>query len=36
MEPLAFLYDENNDGGYGGAISGMGMSDAVIRLLLIN
>ena len=28
MEPLAFLYDENNDGGYGGAISGMGMSDA--------
>ena len=25
MEPLAFLYDENNDGGYGGAISGMGM-----------
>lgn len=28
MEPLAFLYDENNIGGYGGAISGMGMSDA--------
>ena len=28
MEPLAPLYDSNNDGGYGGAISGMGMSDA--------
>ena len=28
MEPLAPLYDENNIGGYGGAISGMGMSDA--------
>lgn len=28
MEPLAPLYDENNDGGYGGAIAGMGMSDA--------
>ncbi|MCI5663445.1 MAG: TonB-dependent receptor [Mediterranea sp.] len=28
MEPLAPLYDANNDGGYGGAIAGMGMSDA--------
>lgn len=28
IEPLAFVYDENNDGGYGGAIAGMGMSDA--------
>lgn len=28
IEPLAFVYDENNDGGYGGAIPGMGMSDA--------
>lgn len=28
MEPLAPLYDPNNDGGYGGAIAGMGMSDA--------
>lgn len=28
MEPLAFVYDEDNDGGYGGAIEGMGMSDA--------
>lgn len=28
MEPLAFVYDENNEGGYGGAILGMGMSDA--------
>ncbi len=28
IEPLAFVYDKNNDGGYGGAIAGMGMSDA--------
>ncbi|MGN0048829.1 MAG: SusC/RagA family TonB-linked outer membrane protein [Bacteroides sp.] len=28
MEPLAPLHDANNDGGYGGAIAGMGMSDA--------
>lgn len=28
IEPLAPVYDENNDGGYGGAIAGMGMSDA--------
>lgn len=28
IEPLAFVHDENNDGGYGGAIPGMGMSDA--------
>lgn len=28
IEPLAFVHDENNDGGYGGAIAGMGMSDA--------
>lgn len=28
IEPLAFVYDENNDGGFGGAIPGMGMSDA--------
>lgn len=28
IEPLAFVYDSNNDGGYGGAIAGMGMSDA--------
>ena len=28
IEPLIFLYDENNDGGYGGAVAGMGMSDA--------
>lgn len=28
MEPLAPVYDENNEGGYGGAIAGMGMSDA--------
>lgn len=28
IEPLAFVYDESNDGGYGGAIPGMGMSDA--------
>lgn len=28
MEPLAPLYDENNEGGYGGALPGMGMSDA--------
>lgn len=28
MEPIARLYDENCDGGYGGAIPGMNMSDA--------
>ena len=28
IEPIAFVYDENNEGGYGGAIPGMGMSDA--------
>lgn len=28
IEPLAFVHDERNDGGYGGAIRGMGMSDA--------
>lgn len=28
IEPLVFVYDANNDGGYGGAIEGMGMSDA--------
>ena len=28
MEPLAFVYDSNCEGGYGGAIQGMGMSDA--------
>lgn len=28
IEPLTFVYDKNNDGGYGGAIAGMGMSDA--------
>lgn len=28
IEPLVFLYDSNNEGGYGGAIAGMGMSDA--------
>ena len=28
MEPLASVYDSNNEGGYGGAILGMGMSDA--------
>lgn len=28
IEPLVFVYDERNDGGYGGAIPGMGMSDA--------
>lgn len=28
IEPIIFLYDENNDGGYGGAVAGMGMSDA--------
>lgn len=28
MEPLAPVYDSNFEGGYGGAITGMGMSDA--------
>lgn len=28
IEPLVFVYDANNEGGYGGAIEGMGMSDA--------
>ena len=28
MEPLASVYDSNFEGGYGGAIPGMGMSDA--------
>ena len=28
MEPLAPLYDDRNDGGFGGALPGMGMSDA--------
>ena len=28
IEPLVFVYDENNDGGFGGAVAGMGMSDA--------
>lgn len=28
MEPLASVYDSNCEGGYGGAIQGMGMSDA--------
>lgn len=28
MEPLAFVYDSSCEGGYGGAIQGMGMSDA--------
>ena len=28
IEPLVALYDENNEGGFGGAIPGMGMSDA--------
>lgn len=28
IEPLVSVYDPENDGGYGGAISGMGMSDA--------
>ena len=28
IEPLVSVYDSNNEGGYGGAIEGMGMSDA--------
>ena len=28
IEPLVFVHDESNDGGYGGAVAGMGMSDA--------
>ncbi len=28
IEPLVSVYDEKNEGGYGGAIAGMGMSDA--------
>lgn len=28
IEPLVSVYDENNEGGYGGAIPGMGMTDA--------
>ena len=28
IEPLVFLYDKDNDGGYGGAVAGMNMSDA--------
>lgn len=28
IEPLVSVYDENNEGGYGGAIAGMGMTDA--------
>ena len=28
IEPLVFVYDDRNDGGYGGAVAGMGMSDA--------
>lgn len=28
IEPLVSIYDENNKGGYGGAIAGMGMTDA--------
>ena len=28
IEPLVFVYDENNDGGFEGAVAGMGMSDA--------
>ena len=28
MEPLASVYDSSCEGGYGGAIQGMGMSDA--------
>lgn len=28
IEPLVFVRDEKNEGGYGGAIAGMGMSDA--------
>ena len=28
IQPLIHLYDENNEGGYGGAIPGMGMTDA--------
>lgn len=28
IEPLVSVYDERNEGGYGGAIAGMGMSDA--------
>lgn len=28
IEPLVFVYDEHNNGGYGGAVPGMDMSDA--------
>jgi len=28
IEPLVYVYDENNEGGFGGAIPGLGMSDA--------
>lgn len=28
IEPLVSVYDPNNEGGYGGAVEGMGMSDA--------
>lgn len=28
IEPLVSVFDENNEGGYGGAIPGMGMTDA--------
>ena len=28
IEPLVFVYDPDNEGGYGGAVEGMGMSDA--------
>jgi len=28
IEPLVSVYDANNEGGYGGAIAGMGMTDA--------
>ena len=29
LEPLIFCYDDKNEGGFGGSISSMGMSDAV-------
>ncbi len=28
IQPLVHLYDENNEGGFGGAVAGMGMTDA--------
>lgn len=36
IEPLIFCYDENSEGGYGGPISSMGMSDAVNQVAFNN